>query len=385
MGLRKIVITALLLLIAFLVIPVGAFGALSIDGVLDDSEWLEARVFRDFSVVDPPTLDSPRVSTEAMVVSLPEGLDVAFVCERPPEERRTRTVTIRDAENFDSDYVSLMIDFDSMRQVAYEFSVSITGSYRDGVITNENQFNYDWDGVWERAVNEETYRWTVEILLPWSIVAMREGDGDTRQMAVCFQRILNSRNEKFSFPGIIDNAVLSSFMSEFANIEVAQYRDQQLDIIPYTTVLSDLVKDSIKGNAGLDLFWKPNGRFQIAATVNPDFGQVESDELVINFSAIETFFSDKRPFFTENQGIFMLTLTPYNSLIHTRRIGGASDDGVGSSEIDGALKIIGAKRPLDYGILAAPDSGDAGRSFYAGRNKHPCRKLVCGMAYNIRG
>jgi len=226
MGLRKIVITALLLLIAFLVIPVGAFGALSIDGVLDDSEWLEARVFRDFSVVDPPTLDSPRVSTEAMVVSLPEGLDVAFVCEQPPEERRTRTVTIRDAENFDSDYVSLMIDFDSMRQVAYEFSVSITGSYRDGVITNENQFNYDWDGVWERAVNEETYRWTVEILLPWSIVAMREGDGDTRQMAVCFQRILNSRNEKFSFPGIIDNAALSSFMPEFANIEVAQYRDQ---------------------------------------------------------------------------------------------------------------------------------------------------------------
>ena len=57
-------------------------------------------------------------------------------------------------------------------------------------------------------------------------------------------------------------------------------------------------------DAGADIFWKPNGQMQLTATINPDFGQVESDDLVVNFSANETFFSDKRPFFTENQGIF---------------------------------------------------------------------------------
>ena len=268
----KIVIRTLLLLIVLLVAPVTAFGALSIDGILDETAWSDAHVFRDFVVIDPSTLDTPRVPTEARILSLPEGLAVAFTCEQPPEENRARTTTIRDAKSFDSDYVSLMIDFDGMRQVAYEFSVSITNSYRDGIITNETSTKYDWDGVWEHAVNEETDRWTVEILLPWSIAAMRKGDGETRQMAVCFQRVLNSRNEKFSFPGIITDRRV--FVSEFAKARVAEYTEQQLDFYPYATVMSDLVNKSTQGKVGFDVFWRPSGRFKSMATVNPDFGQV---------------------------------------------------------------------------------------------------------------
>ena len=73
-------------------------------------------------------------------------------------------------------------------------------------------------------------------------------------------------------------------------------------------------------DAGADMFWKPNGQSQLSATINPDFGQVESDSLVVNFDAQETFFSDKRPFFTENQGIFDFGLLFDNSqLLYTRR------------------------------------------------------------------
>jgi hypothetical protein len=368
-----------LLLIASILTPCIGLAAINIDGQLTDPEWVNAQVFRNFAVIDPWTLDSPRVLTEARILSLPEGLAVAFICAQPPEEARTRTITIRDAESFDSDYVSLMIDFDGMGQVAYEFSVSITGSYRDGIITSENDFSYDWDGAWERAVNEETERWIVEILLPWSIAAMREGEDETRRMAVCFQRFLNSRSEKFAFPGI--SHIRPVFISDFEKIGVTEYREQQLDIFPYITVMSDLVNKSSKGKAGLDLFWKPSGRFQVIATLNPDFGQVESDDLVINFSAIETFFSDKRPFFTENQGIFVLsTPPPGNYLIHTRRIGGESDDGSGTSDIDAALKIIGSTGPIDYGIFTAQEAGDAGKSFYAGRINIPTENLSVGMA-----
>ncbi|MDB9823292.1 DUF5916 domain-containing protein, partial [Deltaproteobacteria bacterium] len=367
-----------LLFTALLFLPCVVYGEINVDGLIDEPEWKDAQNFRDFVVIDPWTLDSPRVPTEAKIISLPEGLAIAFICEQPPEETRARTITMRDASSFDSDYVSLMIDFDGMRQVAYEFSVSITGSYRDGVITRENSFSYDWDGVWERAVNEEAERWTAELLLPWSIVAMREGDGDTRRMALCFQRGLNSRNELFSLPAITSDK--SVFMSEFAKIEVAEYRDQQLDILPYITVMSDLVNKSTKGKAGLDLFWKPSGRFQIAATINPDFGQVESDDLVINFSATETFFSDKRPFFTENQGIFVLFIPISSYIIHTRRIGAKSDDSSDSlSDIEGAFKIIGSAGPVNYGILAAQEDGDAGRSFYAGRLTIPAENWSAGM------
>jgi len=370
-------ILAALLSVALLIVPFTSFGALSIDGILDEPDWAGAQKFRDFVVIDPLSYDTPQVPTEARILSLPEGLAVAFICEHPSEETRTRTVTQRDAREFYSDSVSLLIDFDRSGKIAYEFSVSITGGYRDATISDYlNTFNYDWDGLWERAVNEEPERWTVEILLPWSIAPMRDVNGDTRLMGMSFQRVLYSRKETFAFPSASRDR--TRFISEFAKVEVASHSAREFDVWPYVTVLSDLVNDSIKGKAGLDLFWKPSGRFQLIATVNPDFGQVESDDLVIDFSAIETFFSDKRPFFTENQSIFRVSVPPRNTFIYTRRIGGPSDDGGLASDIIAAGKIIGSAGQFDYGFLAAQEEDETGRSFYAGRIVYPAENWSVG-------
>jgi len=79
---------------------------------------------------------------------------------------------------------------------------------------------------------------------------------------------------------------------------------------------------TLPGAAALQCLWKPSGQLQLAATVNPDFGQVESDDLVVNFDATETFFFEKRPFITENQGIFEFTPpSDFSQLLYTRRVG----------------------------------------------------------------
>lgn len=369
-------ISSLSIITLLLFLPGTTLAALDIDGRLDEPDWAEAQVFRDFVVIDPLTFESPRLPTEARLLSTPEGLAVAFICEQPSNER-TRTVTQRDALRFDSDSVSVMIDFDGTSQIAYEFSVSITGSYRDGTITNESDFNYDWDGLWQRAVNEEQERWTVEILLPWSIVAMRESQGETRRLGLSFQRVLQANKETFAFPAA--STERPQFVSNFAKIEVSQYSEQEFDLWPYATVLSDLKKDSVKGKAGLDVFWKPSGKFQLAATLNPDFGQVESDDLVIDFSAIEVRFSDKRPFFTENQALFELRMPNRGYLIYTRRIGGPSDKDGRPSDIDGALKVIGSSGSFDYGVLAAQEADSEGRSFFGGRLFYPAENWSLGF------
>ena len=117
---------------------------------------------------------------------------------------------------------------------------------------------------------------------------------------------------------------------------------------------------------GVDMFWKPNGQTQLTATVNPDFGQVESDDLVVSFDATETFISDKRPFFTENQGLFEFT-TPsdFSQLLYTRRVGGPADDGDGSGDIIGALKLNGNLGATKYGLFAADEAEEVGRTFAA--------------------
>src|SRR3546814_7399780 len=99
--------------------------------------------------------------------------------------------------------------------------------------------------------------------------------------------------------------------------------------------------------------------FQLTAALNPDFGQVESDNLVVNFGATETYVSDKRPFFTENQGIFDFSLLDDNSqLIYTRRVGGPSDDGHGAADINAAVKLNGSFGSTSYGVLAADEDGE---------------------------
>jgi len=359
-----------------ILLPCAGFAAITMDGQIDEPEWQNAQSFSDFVVTDPLTLAEPCFATRALLMSSQEGLAVAFICEQPAEKSRTRTIAKRDASKFDTDSVSFMVDFDGTGEIAYEFSVSLTGSYRDGNIVNEVKTNYDWDGIWQRAVNEEKERWTAEILLPWSIVAMREGNGEKRRIGVSFQRRINSSNETFAFPDA--SISRSRFVSDFEAVEVKRFTAQEFYVVPYATVLSDLVKNTITGKAGMDLFWKPSGRFQLVSTINPDFGQVESDDLVINFSAIETLFSDKRPFFTENQGIFEGFMPTSYRLFYTRRIGGPDDRDGSAGNIDGALKVIGSTGLINYGGFASKEADEEGRTFYAGRVLFPINSWSFG-------
>ncbi len=183
--------------------------------------------------------------------------------------------------------------------------VSSTDDIYDGVITDEPEFNKDWDGNWQHAVGEDDAGWTVEVLIPWHIASMRDAKGDTRTLKIYLDRVIGSTGERVAWP--LASLERPRFLSDFAPIDVANYSQSLLAVTPYVSGLYDNVGESSDGDAGVDVFWKPNGQTQLTATVNPDFGQVESDDLVVNFDATETFISDKRPFFTENQGIFEFT------------------------------------------------------------------------------
>jgi hypothetical protein len=89
--------------------PLIGHAELKVDGRLNETEWSQAQIFQNFKVVQPLTYNTPQWKTEARLLSLPEGLAVAFVCEQP-EEARTRTISRRDADRFDADAVSLIID-----------------------------------------------------------------------------------------------------------------------------------------------------------------------------------------------------------------------------------------------------------------------------------
>ena len=360
--------------LATLSLPVAA---IEVDGVIDPAEWADARHVTDFRKVQPMSGEPATLATEAWVQATPEGLAVAFRNVQPASVPRTRQRVQRDFSE-QVDRVNLMVDFDGGGRTAYNFVVASTGGVADAVISNQNEFNRDWDGDWRSAVAEDDEAWTVEILVPWYIAPMRDGRDGRRTLKVYLDRVVGSTGERAAWPAA--SYERPRFVSEFAPLEVPQYSQSLLAVTPYASGLYDNVGGRGDFEAGADVFWKPGGRFQLTATLNPDFGQVESDDLVVNFSATETFISDKRPFFTENQGLFEYT-TPsdFSQLLYTRRIGGPADDGEGSGDITAALKLNGSTGATQYGLFAADEADAAGRRFAALRVVHDFERQNLGV------
>ena len=112
-------------------------------------------------------------------------------------------------------------------------------------------------------------------------------------------------------------------LTEAGRVLLPQARRTLADALVGADVFLGLSAAGALKDEGIRAYVEGNGRFQLSGTLNPDFGQVESDQLVVNFGAVETFFSDKRPFFTENQGIFDFgTPSDFSQLLYTRRVGG---------------------------------------------------------------
>jgi hypothetical protein len=339
--------------------------AIQVDGRIDPAEWQGAQHVTDFRLTQPLSRAPAPYPTEAWMLATPEGLAIAWRNLQPADVPRTRQVAQRDA-GAQADRVNLYVDFDGDGRTGYNFTVLLSDSIIDATITNENQFSTDWDGIWTHAVSEDEQGWSVEIMLPWYIAPMQAGKDGKRTLGISLDRVVGATGERMSWPAI--GFVEPRFLSVLAPVEVPEYNAALLSVTPYVVGVYDNIRRRTDFDTGADIFWKPNGRFQLSATLNPDFAQVESDQLVVNFSAVETFFSDKRPFFTENQGFFDVpfgSLNNNNRLIYTRRVGGSADDGSGAGDVTAAVKVNGNAGVLHYGAFAATEADEVGRDFYA--------------------
>ena len=355
----------------------GADAKIVVDGRADEPEWANAQRFTDF-VQTQPLSETPvpaKFATEALLLSTPEGIAVVIKAKQPRDVPRTKSRIVRDGQG-QMDRMNFMVDFDGEGRSGFDLTVTLAGDIIDSVISNEVQFNTDWDGDWQYAVDETDEGYSIEWLVPWSIAPMKNSNTEKRTIGVFFSRVIAATGERWSFP----NAMWSRprFVSDMHRVEIPQYKASLFTFTPYAVARRDIANDDSEFKTGVDLFWKPNGDHQFAATINPDFGQVESDQLVVNFDAIETFFTDKRPFFTENQAYFQVN-NPGGQLFYTRRVGAAADDGNGAADINAAVKANGSFGDIGYGVFAASEDGDAGRDFLLARGTHVSEELTLGF------
>jgi len=231
----------------------------------------------------------------------------------------------------------------------------------DSYLFNDDQLDAAWDAVWSSAVNIDSPGWTVELRIPLSQIRY-EASAEEQTWGVNFYRSRVSSNEEsyYSLVSWLKKGMVSQ-MGRVGGVRVSR-PSRRLEILPY--VVSNLHSgpssegdpfldgSAANGRFGMDVSYGLGSAFTLDATINPDFGQVEADPAVINLSAFETFFDERRSFFVKDARVFNFSLSGgRNELFYSRRVGRSPqgeapsdaeyDDIPSNSTILGAARISG--------------------------------------------
>ena len=341
-----------------------------IDGVVEEGVWQQLPAHEEFYVTDPDTLERATLRSQWRFFYTDRGFYIAAQCDQDTE-RLVERLSARDLGFLNRDYVSFTLDTSGEARYGYWFQLNLGGSRSDGTVQPERRFSDSWDGAWYGETARTPSGWSAEFFIPWSIMSMPHIEGE-RQMGIVMQRNIAYRNERYGYPPL--PFTKPKFISGFQKLVLGEINPrQQLSFFPQVSSTYNAMADSTTGQAGLDVFWRPSPNLQVTATANPDFGTVEADSVIINLTAIETFFPEKRLFFLEGQEIFNPTgggggFSGGSSarLLHTRRIGQRpfrpelpdnatfeSEQFRQPSDLLGAAKATGQVGSLRYGVLTA--------------------------------
>jgi len=325
-----------------------------IDGVLDDAVWQGAPLASGQFVTYNPAFGAklPQ-TTEAWLAYDKKYLYAAFFCHDTEPGQIKTSVTRRD-NIFNDDWVGFSIDTFNSRQNGYEFFINPSGIQGDLLNTAGQGENSAPDWVWDSAGRITADGYQVEVRIPWKSIRFRSGADVT--MGVLFWRRISRLGQSGSWPDLPPGAGLlnSHTTVRLENLE----RPLVLEVLPSFTYSRDQVRQTPDEWApaenspdfGVGVKYGLTSSITAEATVNPDFSQVESDAFQVEVNQrYPIFYSEKRPFFMENMGIFSLAATNgdfnMSTAVHTRTI------------VDPlwGVKTTGNQGRVAFGCLAAGD------------------------------
>ena len=353
-------------------------GTINIDGKLDEPAWAAATPSSDYTQSYPNVGAKPTDPTEVRVLYDDDALYVGVRMFDAHPDSIAAQLARRDASGIYSDWLHVIVDSYHDRRTAFRFSVNPRGVQKDVLEFDDNNEDLNWDAVWQVATRIDSLGWTAEYRIPFSQLRFGSAQkGVERVWGLHVMRDVARRNERDSWsPWKTTDPGFVSFEGDLTGL-VDIPSPRRLEILPYvstklTRAPGDPANPFYKANdakpsAGADLKYGLPAGLTLTATVNPDFGQVEVDPAVVNLSAYETFFPEKRPFFVEGANIFNIGSInggpSYGNqqIFYSRRIGrppqrfanGQFVDAPDATTIIGAGKVTGRVGAWTVGLLNA--------------------------------
>ncbi len=356
--------------------------AVQVDGDLTDAVWRDAPSVTAFTQREPNEGVAPTFQTEARIAYDSTNLYVAVRALDTEPSLLVAHLSRRD-ESSPSDWIRVLVDSYHDRRTAFEFSVNPAGVKQDRYWFNDREHDLSWDAVWDVEVGRDDHGWRAEFQIPFS--QLRFDQSESPIFGFALVREIGRLNETSTWPLLPRSA--NGYVSSFGELTGLHLTGgaKRLELVPYmvSQVVTDdrepdnpLIQSTDPGaSVGLDLKFAMTPGLTLTATANPDYGQVEADPAVVNLTAFETFFEERRPFFVEASGIFRFDINCMDDrcsgLFYSRRIGRVPQAEVeepdagyvatpAQTTILGAAKVTGRAKGFSVGALNAITAEETG-------------------------
>jgi hypothetical protein len=349
-----------------------------LDGKLDDAAWANAQSIDSFLEYEPNQGVETRFKTDVRVAHDDKYLYIMARMYDPAPDSIVSLLSRRDVRT-QSDQLKIMIDSYHDRMTGYEFCVNPAGVKRDFYVSNDNNEDGSWDAVWDVATAIDSLGWVAEFRIPFS--QMRFPNSPTHTFGFMVVRDVARTGARISWPLLHRDR--QGYFSQLGDLDGISDigSPSRLEIAPYVVTKNETRPSSSSFDhpqsvsAGADVKYGLSSNLTLNATINPDFGQVEADPSVLNLSAFEQFFQERRPFFLEGSGIFTFNTScgdidsGCTGLFYSRRIGRSPQLGglygdeksATNTTILGASKLTGRLgRGLSVGFLDAVTQREVG-------------------------
>jgi hypothetical protein len=325
-------------------------GTIHVDGVLNEPQWRTGQPIGGLTQLDPNEGKPATEGSDIRFMYDDEALYIGAMLydSQAPRGRLGR----RDMGMSASDWLTVIIDTNHDHLTAVGFEVNPLGVKRDQTRSPTNEDD-GWEPVWEVATNITDSGWVAEMRIPFSQLRFAGKSNLVWGLQVERQIARDQEFANWAFTPREQAGGIPRFGHLVGITNVAT--GKRLEVMPYVVARSENIRQSgnpfrddheFNGDVGVDLKYRLTSNMTLDATVNPDFGQVEVDPAVINLTAFETFFPEKRPFFVEGSELFNFGTDGTNSVFYSRRIGKQPSLAPPYAEVDvpAATGILGAAK-----------------------------------------
>jgi hypothetical protein len=364
---------------------------IELDGVLDEPVWETAETGSDFVQFFPTDSVEANHATSIKILYSETTLYVGVRAEAANGNYVVSSLR-RDFGAISNDNVSLLFDTFSDGTTAYFFGVTPYGVRREGLVAEGgSNFNNTWDVKWQAEATRFDDHFVVEMAIPFTSLKFLEGATQWRFRSY---RWNNQSNEQSTWVRVPQNQLLSSlaYMGELYFERPLGKSRTPLTLIPYVNTQTDrdyATKESttifkIGGDAKVAI----GNSMNLDITVNPDFSNVEVDDIFTNLTRFELRLPEKRQFFIDNSDLFESFGNSFNESkpFFSRRIGLARDTSgnlIQNDIIAGARLSGKLNKDWRLGILNIQTAKDAANEIASFNNMMLAVQRKVGKRSNI--